>query len=220
MRNFLALLSGLFQRATDPFRKKDARGYDTKRQRRRPMIAICVGHSRSGDRGAESVGGVSEWEFWQPIAYRAAEILRDKGMSAKVVDVYDGGSYGAAMSWLGRHLEEMGAVRTVELHFNSAGPSAEGHEWIYWGGSKLGAALAKDLEAAHSERFPGFRCRGVKGKGMSDRGGLFLRRTPCPAVICEAFFGSNRKEWVEYSKREEELAEAIADGIGRNIAND
>lgn len=217
MRNFGALLSAIFQTLTDPFRPKSMRGYDTaSAPQSGRKVAICVGHSRSGDKGAMSTGGVSEWEYWQPIAYRIKEVLESLGIKAMIVDVYDGGSYGASMSWLGKHLAEWGATQAVELHFNAAGSDATGFEYLYWGRSKAGRQLAKALHDQHANEFPNARSRGIKGKSASDRGALFLRRTPCPAVICEPFFGSNHVEWSYYKDRVEHLSQMIARGIANS----
>ena len=68
------------------------------------MIAICVGHSRLGDSGAESVAGVSEWDYNEGVAHKTAEILAQHGIDATVYDDYRNYTYSAAMVWLARQL--------------------------------------------------------------------------------------------------------------------
>lgn len=215
MTNLGAILVAVGQKFADLFRPAAQRGFDagTYKGRRRTMVAICVGHSRSGDRGARSVGGVYEWDFNHPVAYRVAASLEHRNIAAKVVDVYDGSGYNASMAWLGRHLADMGADLAVELHFNAATGKAEGYEQLYWHTSREGARLAWKLNAAHERWYPDARNRGVKPKGALDRGALFLRLTPCPAVIVEPFFGDNPDEWDAYSMDPMRLAECYAEGI-------
>jgi N-acetylmuramoyl-L-alanine amidase len=55
--------------------------------------------------------------------------------------------------------------------------------------------------------------RGIKGKGPRDRGSYFLRKTHCPAVITEPFFGSNQQEWADWGDAQERLAQIYAAGI-------
>lgn len=179
-------------------------------------IAVCVGHSRSGDDGAVSVDGATEWGFNLQVADDLRKALETLGHEVIVVNNYIGNSYGAAMRWLGDHLRELGVDVAVELHFNSSdNPAACGHEWLHWHASKRGRALALGLEKSFNRSFPESVRRGVKplGVGQSDRGADFVRRTHCPAVICEPFFGSNKREWAEMKKRVAFIASAMAKGI-------
>jgi N-acetylmuramoyl-L-alanine amidase len=177
------------------------------------LIAICVGHSRAGDKGAVNIEGISEWAFNQPLAKRVCELIEDAGHSTLLVDRYEGVSYSSAMLWLSKHLKERGVDVAVELHFNSAGPYANGHEFLHWATSSKGLKLAGELSRSLEKSFPNRKNRGLKPIKSEDRGGLFLRKTHCPAVICEPFFGSNPTENSIFSSKREELAKAYATGI-------
>jgi len=177
------------------------------------LVAICVGHSRSGDRGAVNVEGVTEWAFNQPLAKRVCELIEAAGHSTVLVDHYNGASYGTAMNWLARHLQELKVDAAIELHFNSAGPYANGYEFLHWFSSPKGLKLADELLRSHSKTFPNQKNRGLKQINAEDRGGVFLRKTHCPAVICEPFFGSNATENCLYFSKREELAKAYAKGV-------
>lgn len=179
--------------------------------------ALCVGHSRPGDAGAESAGGVSEWDFNLPIATRASEILFSRGIEAPVISKYHGQSYGRAMNWLAAHLKEVGADLAVELHFNAAGESAQGFEYLHYHSSSKGKRLAECLHGAHADKFASMVDRGVKPRTPGDRGIQFLKKTHCPAVIAEPFFGSSPEEWRFYSEEEEGLSCVYADGIERYV---
>jgi N-acetylmuramoyl-L-alanine amidase len=177
------------------------------------LIAICVGHSRSGDDGAENVDGVSEWAFNQPLAKRVCELIEQGGFDTILIDKYEGSSYTPAMLWLAKHLKEIKADVALELHFNSAGPMATGYEFLHWFCSPKGLTLASKVATSFAKHFPDQKNRGLKSINAADRGGLFLRKTHCPAIICEPFFGSNRKDSDFFSSHREELARAYAEGV-------
>jgi N-acetylmuramoyl-L-alanine amidase len=178
------------------------------------LVAICVGHSRAGDKGAVNVDNVTEWSFNQPLAKRVCELIKDAGHDAVVVSLYNGLGYGTAMNWLAKHLQEIKADVAVELHFNCSDDSkANGYEFLHWFTSHKGLKLADELTQSFAKAFPNQKNRGLKQINAQDRGGLFLSKTHCPAVICEPFFGSNAKENAFFFSHREELAKAYADGI-------
>jgi N-acetylmuramoyl-L-alanine amidase len=176
-------------------------------------FALCVGHSRRGDNGAVNTVGTSEHAFNTPLANRVAEILRDRKHTAHVISAYDADAYGPAMRWVGNEVGKLRADAAVEFHFNSAGPSAEGYEYLFWHSSKRAEKLAQCFTLAHKLAFPKARSRGAKPLDPTSRGGEFVRRTPCPAVLLEPFFGSNAAETGLYSGAREELAQAYADAL-------
>ena len=176
-------------------------------------IGICVGHSRRGDSGAESVDSVSEWTYNSEVARELDIELERRGIDASIVDDYRRSSYSSAIRNCAQILKDDGVTHAIELHFNSAGPSAHGHEWLHWGGSRGGQALAKALERSFSIAFPSTRSRGLKAKKSGDRGSLFLRSTHCPAIIAEPFFGSSQSDWRTFRNAQREVARAIAAGI-------
>lgn len=177
------------------------------------LVAICVGHSRSGDDGAVNADGVSEWAFNQPLAKRVCELLEAAGFDTVLVDKYEGRGYETAMLWLARRLKELKVDVAIELHFNSAGPKATGYEFLHWCCSPKGLTLASKLAASFAKFFPEQKNRGLKSISARDRGGVFLRKTSCPAVICEPFFGSNQTDSAFFSRHREELARAYAEGV-------
>lgn len=176
-------------------------------------VAICVGHSRDGDDGAESVSGITEWSYNHTLAGFLKEALRLRGIQSEIFDHYKGSGYTAAMRDVAAQVAQYDADIALELHFNSADASANGFEYLFWHSSNKGARLAASLISTHSKGLPGFKNRGPKPIDANDRGGSFLRLTDCPAVICEPFFGSNDKEWDFYSVNYSKLAEVYADAI-------
>lgn len=177
------------------------------------VIGICIGHSRRGDRGAVNTDGVSEHTFNSEVGRLTAELLRERGHTVHVIDEYGGSSYSSAVHWVSDRLANLGATLAVELHFNSAGPHAEGHEWIHWYRSAKGQMLASCFNQTFKEAFPNAKVRGIKPADKDSRGSLFLRVTRCPAIILEPFFGSNKKETEIYSRNKSALASAYAKAL-------
>ena len=176
-------------------------------------VAVCVGHSRSGDKGAVNTNGVTEHQFNRKIGQLVCAVLNERGHNAILFDTYSGSGYSSAMSWVGQQCKLNKAVCAVELHFNSAGPFANGHEWLYWGRSTNSKRLAECFDIAFRAAFPQATARGAKPLGSSDRGSLFLRLTPCPSVILEPFFGSNKEETGFYTKNQTAVAHCYADAL-------
>jgi len=176
-------------------------------------VAICVGHSRSGDKGAVSIGGISEWDWNSKVAHMLKGKLDDAGIDSYVVDHYDGNSYGSAMTWVSADASTQGATIAIELHFNAASSSAKGFEYLYWHSSAEGQKLANAFIAAQKSLNTPAPSRGAKPKDGSDRGSGFLSKTPCPAIILEPFFGSNQGEWNYWSERPSALANVYAGAI-------
>jgi N-acetylmuramoyl-L-alanine amidase len=170
------------------------------------MIGICIGHSRRiagrRDGGAVSRAGWSEWAWNSGVAGHMQKALHVAGQRTVIVDAYQGEGYDAAMRWLAGHLKSLGVVVAVELHFNFAGPTATGHEWLHWRGSREGQRLAERFDARFAAAVPQLQRRGLKERmpgrlappGHNNRGWQFLGWTHCPAIIAEPFFGSNAED--------------------------
>lgn len=177
-------------------------------------VAICVGHSRIGDKGAVSVGGVDEWTFNKKVADLLKKHLRHQGINSVVFDDYPSERYSCAMDWLAQDVEKEKCDIAIELHFNSYSSSkAEGYEYLYYHTSNNGRRLAECFCKAHSETFKVQKDRGIKAVEPDGRGSGFLRSVPPPAVVCEPFFGSSPKEWILFDVKHSLLADVYAQAI-------
>jgi len=182
-------------------------------------VAICVGHSRTGDSGSLSVSGQSEWDYNEVVADVLGGILKNAGIKVNIFDYYQGEGYGASTTWLASVLNENSPDCAIELHFN-ASPEAEGFEYIHWESSLKGKRLASCLLGAHAELSLHQKNRGLKEANFDTRGAAFLRKPSCPCVICEPFFGTSEREWAMFGHEEGRLllasiyAKGLADFLG------
>lgn len=182
------------------------------------IIGLCVGHSRKiGTRiegGAVAVDGkTNEWAYNRTLARHIAAHLKSHRVASLTVDHYEGAGYGSAQRWLASHLKAAGVTLALELHFNSASPTANGHEWLYWHSSTNGKRLASELNQNMCFGITQIKSRGIKAKTSVDRGAEFLSGTHCPAVICEPFFGSHAGDWQIAAENSSRIGRAIAEGI-------
>lgn len=179
----------------------------------RGKVAVVVGHSRRGDRGATSAGGLSEWTYNRNVATFLSSALKQNGYEVLVISEIPEDTYPAAMTWAAQKIKQFGADLALELHFNASGShQARGHEWLYWSSSRKGKRVAEAFETAMASRWAGPN-RGTKAKGPGDRGAHFLSKTHCPAIICEPFFGDNQDDWVYWKNAGERLADIYAEAI-------
>jgi len=176
------------------------------------IVGICVGHSRPNDAGALSVTGVNEWLYNVRLGALLKKHLYEEGVSSILYDEYEGSSYGSAMRWIAHKMAEDKVTVAIELHFNSASPTASGCEMLYYHSSAQGKRLATMLQREVIVEY-NTKNRGIKPMQRFSRGGGFLVKTKCPAVICEPFFGSNEREWRMFSTSRSLLARAYARGI-------
>ncbi len=183
-------------------------------------IGLCVGHSRLGDQGAYTSGDyiLSEWDFNRDLVRRIGHVLSNQHGWAieaeyEIYDQYPVRSYTGAINYIARKMQEDYVTAAIELHFNAATPTAHGHEWLYWHSSNKGKKLATVLRDTMEEGYPNMKSRGIKPRGPRQRGSAFLRKTHCPAVIAEPFFGSNLVEWSMMNKSRDKLAGVYARAI-------
>lgn len=183
-------------------------------------IALCLGHGRSGDEGAESVDKTSEEDYNLVVLERVASELRRLGHDVITITYYEGNGYNQAMTWLAKILLAKKATAAIEFHFNSGGGKG-GHEFLHWEESRRGVQLAKALLRSFDESFPMQPSRGLKRRSGRDRGALFLSLTHCPAVIAEPFFGDVVRDWHLFSTDQgiDRLVTAYVRGIRDFLAS-
>ena len=180
------------------------------------IVGLAVGHSRQGDEGAmttrESGYSISEFMFNSDLVRRVTKGLK---VDYIIYDDYKEPDYVGAMEYLADKLKEDEVDAVIEFHFNSATPTATGHEWLYWHTSKGGSALAYALRKEMEEAYPDMKSRGAKPRASRQRGSYFLKKTPCVAVIGEPFFGSNCEEWQMINNNRGKLAGVYARAINK-----
>lgn len=172
-------------------------------------IAIYIGHTPKGDKGAFSKHlNLSEYDYNLKVATELEKLNPNNYdiFSHTIQDYY---SRQVAMADKTKNYNVV-----LELHFNSAGETANGTENLYFYNSKNGKRLSEILSNRISEKFC-TKLRGVNGTkaliNKSDRGYWFVRLSKPVAVIVEPFFGSN-EEALKF-KNPKDLAQVINESL-------
>lgn len=176
-------------------------------------ILLTVGHSKlkngyitSAD-GTEHGGG-NEYAFNKSFSKHVKTALEEKGHEVDRVVCPEG----TFTRWQDEKKYKLAIERAtkydlcIELHLNSAAPTAEGCEVLYVStkGKKYADKVQEQLAKV-------FRDRGVK-----KRNDLYmLNETRCPCIMLETFFCTNKKEWEYAVKNKKKIANLIANGIGK-----
>lgn len=172
-------------------------------------IFLSAGHSLN-DSGAPTVTGTTEAR--EMIRVRDATLAALQGRGLAVQSVPDDLSLGGTIAFINAR-RNRGDV-AVELHGNSAGPSAHGTEAFYAATVSVRRADAETLLAALVARVPGLANRGAKGDNQSQHPRLgFCRDVRIPSVLVEVCFMSNSDDMLLLSERIDDVAQGLADGL-------
>jgi len=193
------------------------------------IIAISAGHNHRT--GASAIDGTDEHAWNTELVAMVVKLLDCQGHTVHVLHRKKHLGYTAAMKDLGAQMKSVGADLSLELHFNAASPNATGYEYLHWLGSRKGAKLAKCLGQAQKIFTPEINARGGnkgarslwfhhwnKAKAYSRRGAQYVYYTPCPAVICEPGFASNKDDWFILKNYQKDIARSYATGIKLYLA--
>ncbi len=167
---------------------------------------VAIGHQPTGDMGAVSPDGTTrEWPYNNDIA-RILPLLTTK---AEVV-VVTRKSFAELPGQINAHKPDF----CVELHFNAVDDAkAHGTETLFWYASCNGNRLAETFQAQMLEALK-LRNRGTKPVASAKaRGGHYLSKTVCPAVLVEPGFITNDTDRRALIERKIELARAYAAAI-------
>lgn len=164
------------------------------------LIAVDPGHG-GGDPGEESITGLRERDVCWRIAERLADRLVSAGARVRFTrtepqspDAHDRAAFANAV----------GAELFLSLHLNATGePTAEGSSTYYFGGSRVGEALAENIQTELVKL-------GLRDCRSHARSYSILRETRMPAVLIEPVFITN----VDEAKRLED-PEFLAHIAGR-----
>lgn len=182
-------------------------------------VGLVIGHSRRGDEGAVSYNGYSEWEYHHKILFPTLVPIVKQSAEVTVISHLASSSYSAAMTELAAKLRAAKVDFVISFHFNSFDKKASGFEQLYWHSSTRGKLLAHHLNYAQSQLSSPSPNRGIKPIVRGKRGSQFLRKTHCPAVIQESFFGDNPDECQWYFNNVYTHALFIASGIRNFIVS-
>lgn len=167
-------------------------------------ICIDCGHQLKGaDTGAS--GYIIEQEESRKIAPYLKEYLEKEGHTVKLTNINSGcSSVNASLQARVNVSNGFGADFFISLHFNAGG--GQGTEtWIYASGGQA-EQYAKRINSKLVGL--GFKNRGVRVGNL-----YVIKKTNCPAVLCEIGFVDSKVDTDFVVTHRKEIAKAIAEGI-------
>lgn len=169
------------------------------------MIALVIGHTKKRPGACNKKHGVCEFEFNDDLTSEVGATLDMYGIESK--QIYRR-TYRGLPSMINKHNPEA----IVSFHCNAFNRQASGSEVLYYRGSDAGKELAAQLQhqIVDSLWLPD---RGIKPRGVEDRGGYLLRYTKAPCVIIEPFFIDNDSDYEMARDNLGPLAAGISLGI-------
>ena len=177
-------------------------------------MKICIdpGHNDRGYDTGASGSKSREQDITYGIGTKLKEILAAKGFEVKMTRQKQGDCLGTSLN---SSLQErvdisnaFGAEYFISIHCNSAGASsARGTETYVCAFGGTAEKLAKKVQARIVSRL-GTADRGVKTGNFK-----VIRDTFCPAILVEAAFISNAADEELLLSRQQDFAQAIADGL-------
>lgn len=171
-------------------------------------IALLPGHS-SKDGGAEMVAGLklSEYDFAMKFIPQVKEKLEAAGYEVVVTSRESAG--GTTPMYSARAANATNADAAFEFHFNSAGKTATGSEYLYRAGNELYRKAAEAMCKTWSTA-TGLKDRGVmavcnssdvsKYKRATSRGVNAFTKANMFFCMTEPFFSSNPEECIKITE--------------------
>ena len=174
-------------------------------------VAVVVGHT-AGSKGAQSPYLPAEYDYNIEVANK----LKQYGCN---YDVFTHRTYSVGYYNMWREtaskINSQDYDLVIELHYNTASPTAHGTETLHYFNSKKGKQYAQIFSQQISEDF-GTKLRGIQGAkplvNKNDRGFYAVYLPKPPALIVEPFFGSNEEESVLF-KDTDKYAESLHKAI-------
>ena len=150
-------------------------------------IALIAGHDSYGMGGAVAYG-VSENVFWNDFIRDLTPLLVGNEVKVFHRPEQKPRGYSKAMRELHAEIDHWGADVDIEMHFNAATATAQGHEVLHYITSTNGKRLAGKLNLMFNKHLDNSN-RGVKGVRKGDRGSYGLKVGKSVSILSEAFFG-------------------------------
>jgi len=187
-------------------------------------IALLNAHTSYSPGAITDLGGfpTSEYYWSNKINQLLLSLITsyDPDNLSAIIDTSNVKPYNKSLSYKAFFVKRDGYDLTIETHLNSAiSPLATGIEVLYCIGKKESKTLAMCVAKSLSNYLP-FKLRG--DKGTVERKNLYiLKATPCPTVIVEVLFLSNKidKTYLMFPRAAEIVANSLYTGIKNYISN-
>jgi len=146
-------------------------------------IALIIGHKKTRPGACNDYYGICEFEFNEQLAQDVSAACNFENFIV----------YRRTYSQLPGDVNGLNPDVVVSLHCNAFNQKATGTEVLYYHTSTKGKQIASVFQKNIVNTL-NLADRGIKPKGVEDRGGYILRYTHAPCVILEPFFIDNNND--------------------------
>lgn len=178
---------------------------------KKPLVALVVGHSKKSKGAYNRNLKLKEYDLNEQEAILVASLLIEQKIDSILI-------YRDTYRKLPKDINKHKPTIIVSFHHNSFSKTATGTETLYYYKSKKSKKLAQIMQNEIVNAL-GYKDRGIRPKGIEDKGGYLLKYTKAPCIILEPCFISNDIEALDFLSKKEEYAQAITKGIQKYINN-
>jgi N-acetylmuramoyl-L-alanine amidase len=153
-------------------------------------VAFVIGHHNKAKGAFSPYFKLSEWDFYNLVA---SNIQTDVSVFIHNSEIK---GYTKRVKRTAEQINKHNFDLVIEAHFNSAMPSANGVETLYFFKSQKGKEYAKLFsEVVNQHTGIKMRNNGLKALiNRKDRGFASVYYTMAPTILIEPFFGSNKED--------------------------
>lgn len=169
--------------------------------------ALVIGHKRKSPGASNANSKLSEFVYNESLAIAIENEIDRQQLDIEIQRVYR-----RTYQTLPDDINELAPDFIVSMHCNAFNTKASGSETLYYHKSKKGKKMAAIIQK-HFVNALNLPDRGIKPKGVEDRGGFILRHTNAPCVITEPFFIDNDEDLSVAQLNSDKLINAYVDSI-------
>ena len=172
-------------------------------------VFLNPGHDRDLDSGAVNpTYGLREADVAYNVGNFVSKRLEDVGIDTYVVQ-------SDSLGYIADEANDWNADYFVSIHCNAFNTVAKGTEVEVYSNYSASVPLAKSVQKEIVSRM------GTVDRGIKERPGLYvLKHTDMPAILIELAFIDNDEDYELLANKQEEFADAVADGILKYLGMD
>jgi N-acetylmuramoyl-L-alanine amidase len=172
-------------------------------------VVLNVGHSPVSKGAKNDALSLYEFDFNNALSKLVMRLGKFKDVAVVYQDSYAN---------LPSKINTLNPRFTISMHANSYPEVADeaevgGTEVLYWEGSTVGKEMASIAQQYFLDAL-GLSNRGIKVRGLYQRGSNLLRKTKSYTIICEPFFIDNNTDLLKALTEYPELVQAYVNIIG------
>lgn len=174
-------------------------------------LALVIGHSEQSQGATNKASGVTEYGWNDVFVHRIAQKIWNEHNNIPDTRIFQ---RGLGIRDLVKRINDWNPDLAVEFHLNAFDTQVSGTEMLVSNIHNRGNSIfANEVDCfATSVGFAiGIQPRGIKFVGRFGKGGYFLNKTKCRAIIAETFFIDNDSDLAKANENYDKLVQCYVD---------